>query len=158
MSGLRFARRSQARVYAEDPFRGFLPSTGPLLTYEEPTTESIGMDGVTVRCDSGVVEGSDISMFYDPMISKLVTYADTRSKAIEGMTGAINEYIIQGVGHNTPFVASVCRSQHFKDGDTPTSFIDTHYPEGFNGVELTEKETGKVFYSYVATRFNRQYF
>lgn len=95
---------------------------------------------MTVRVDSGVVEGSNISMYYDPMISKLVTYAESRDLAIEGMTKAIDEYIIRGVGHNTPFVADVCRHQHFKDGDTPTSFIETHYPDGFTGVKLDEHE------------------
>ena len=128
----------ESRIYAEDPFRGFLPSTGPLLSYSEPTTEGVDMPGVTVRCDSGVVEGSDISMFYDPMISKLVTYADTRINAIDGMREALNQYVIKGVGHNTPFCASVCRNENFRKGDTPTSFIDTHYPEGFHGVELKE--------------------
>lgn len=98
------------------------------------------MEGVTVRCDSGVVEGSNISMYYDPMISKLVTYADSREKAIDGMVAAVDQYVIEGVGHNTPFVASVCRNQSFRDGDTPTSFIDTHYPEGFSGVKLDEGE------------------
>ncbi|GMH79041.1 hypothetical protein TL16_g08013 [Triparma laevis f. inornata] len=140
----------ESRIYAEDPFRGFLPSTGPLLSYEEPTTEGVDMEGVTVRCDSGVVEGSDISMFYDPMISKLVTYADTRIKAIDGMAAALNQYVIKGVGHNTPFCASVCRNQHFRDGDTPTSFIDTHYPEGFHGVELKEEETVALAVSVAA--------
>jgi len=129
----------ESRIYAEDPFRGFLPSTGPLLSYHEPRTEN-NLEGVEVRVDSGVVEGSDISMYYDPMISKLITYAESRELAIEGMTKAIDEYIIRGVGHNTPFVADVCRHQSFKDGDTPTSFIETHYPDGFSGVKLTDHE------------------
>ncbi|GMH87269.1 hypothetical protein TrST_g6478 [Triparma strigata] len=140
----------ESRIYAEDPFRGFLPSTGPLLSYSEPTTEGVNMPGVTVRCDSGVVEGSDISMFYDPMISKLVTYADTRINAIDGMKEALNQYVIKGVGHNTPFCASVCRNENFRKGDTPTSFIDTHYPEGFHGVELKEEETVALAVSVAA--------
>ena len=79
-------------------------------------------------------------MYYDPMISKLITYAETRDLAIEGMTQAIDDYIIRGVGHNTPFVADVCRHESFKKGDTPTSFIETHYPDGFQGVQLDVHE------------------
>jgi hypothetical protein len=115
------------------------------------------MEGVTVRCDSGVVEGSDISMYYDPMISKLVTYAETREKAIEGMSAAVDDYVIRGVGHNTPFIASVCRNDFFKRGDTPTSFIDTHYPDGFQGVELDKDETTALAVSAAAIAGARRY-
>jgi propionyl-CoA carboxylase alpha chain len=149
----------EARIYAEDPFRGFLPSTGPLLRYSEPTTESVqvAVPGVTVRCDSGVVEGSEISMFYDPMISKLIAYADTREKAIEGLSAAVDDYVIRGVGHNTPFIASVCRNDSFKAGDTPTSFIETHYPEGFVGVELDGEETMSLAVSAAAISSSLRY-
>ena len=146
----------EARVYAEDPFRSFLPSTGPLFSYQEPTTESIGKEGVKVRCDSGVVEGSDISMFYDPMISKLITRADTRLEAIDGLSAALDEYVIRGVSHNTPFCLDLCRNQAFRDGDTPTSFIDDHYPEGFDGVQLEAEEKSAVAIAMAAVANRRR--
>lgn len=148
----------EARVYAEDPVRNFLPSTGPLLKYEEPSTEAIsnaiGNDSehnITVRVDSGVCAGSNISMHYDPMISKLVTYAENptkpndigaRTKCIEAMVHALHRYVISGVQHNAIFIRhllgdeSYSASGAFARGETPTSFIDTHYPDGFQAIDL----------------------
>jgi len=148
----------EARVYAEDPLRNFLPSTGPLLKYEEPSTEAVsnavGDDGehnVAVRVDSGVRAGTNISMHYDPMISKLVTYAENpnkpndlgaRTKTIQAMVQALHRYVISGVQHNAIFIRhllgdkSHSASEAFERGDTPTSFIDTHYPEGFQAIDL----------------------
>jgi len=139
----------EARVYAEDPLHDFLPSTGPLLSYEEPTTAQVSRDmggdsSVTVRLDSGVSLGTNITMFYDPMISKLVTYADAidssktvRIKSIDAMVHALRRYVISGVQHNTSFLHHVLNkgdhsaSKAFREGQTPTSFIETHYKDGF---------------------------
>ncbi|CAM9622885.1 unnamed protein product [Discosporangium mesarthrocarpum] len=138
----------EARVYAEDPLRNFLPSTGPLVIYREPQTAlragkwaapRAGGDGV--RVDAGVVEGSTVSMFYDPMISKLITYGNNRDEALARMGTALDEYVIQGVSHNVPFLREVVRNQAFANGKYSTSFIGQEYPDGFSGVVLTKKET-----------------
>mmetsp|Transcript_13081 Transcript_13081/g.27663 ORF Transcript_13081/g.27663 Transcript_13081/m.27663 type:complete len:885 (-) Transcript_13081:129-2783(-) len=141
----------EARIYAEDPLRGFLPSTGPLLQYIEPTQgpaheeedmvdSGIG-SGSVIRVDSGVVCGTPITPYYDPMISKLVAYSpEGRAEAIDALSDALDRYVIHGVGHNCPFVADVLRHAAFREGRTPTNFIPTHYPEGFAGVELTDEE------------------
>jgi len=113
------------------------------------------VEGVEVRCDSGVVEGSDISMFYDPMISKLITKADTRLQAIDGLAAALDEYVIRGVQHNTPFCLDLCRHPSFREGDTPTSFIDDHYPEGFEGVKLDDEEKKAIAIAMAAV-FDRR--
>ena len=126
----------EARVYAEDPFRGFLPSIGRLLTYMEPA--SGGDTGV--RCDTGVVQGSEISMYYDPMICKLCTYAPTRLEALDKLEEALDNYVIQGVGHNISFLRDVARAQRFREGRITTNYIPEEYPEGFKGVKLHEDE------------------
>jgi len=140
----------EGRVYAEDPIRGFLPSTGPLLQYQEPpsswtplpTSTDDGHNTVSIRVDSGVSEGSDISVHYDPMISKLIAHGPTRTTAIRGLTQALDRYLIRGVNHNAPFLHSVLRQDEFMKGDTPTDFISRHYPDGFSGVKLSDKEKG----------------
>jgi propionyl-CoA carboxylase alpha chain len=126
----------EARVYAEDPTRGFLPSIGRLTTYIEP--KSGPSEGV--RCDTGVVQGSEISMYYDPMICKLCTYAPTRQEALDKLEVALDNYMIQGVGHNIPFLRDVIRDQRFKDGRLTTNYIPEQYPEGFVRVNLTPDE------------------
>ena len=123
----------EARVYAEDPLRGFLPSTGPLIPYQEPTLEG-------VRVDSGVAQGHVVSPHYDPMLSKVICYADTREAAVEGLARAMDNYVIEGVQHNGRLVNAVLRNPDFIAGITPTSFLPTHYPDGFHGVELTTKQ------------------
>ena len=123
----------EARIYAEDPLRGFLPSVGPLLTYLEP-------QGPSIRVDSGVKAGHVISSHYDPMISKLVVHASTREQTIEKMISALDRYVIKGVGNNKSFLSDVCRHTAFMEGDTPTNFIQKHYPNGFQGVTLTQIE------------------
>ena len=115
----------EVRVYAEDPERGFLPSTGRLVRYREPAGEGI-------RVDAGVAEGSEITMFYDPMIAKLVTYGRTRIEAIGRMQGALDSYVIRGLDHNLGFLASVMAKKRFKDGRLTTHFIDEEYPDGFS--------------------------
>ncbi|CAM9800801.1 unnamed protein product [Scytosiphon promiscuus] len=138
----------EARVYAEDPFRKFLPSTGPLVTYREPAVTAKGDGSVAsgsgggVRVDSGVVEGSEVSMFYDPMISKLIAHGDTREVALGRLGSALDgkEYVIEGLGHNVPFLRDVVRNKDFAEGNYSTSFIEKHYPEGFSGVVLSGDE------------------
>ncbi|CBJ25749.1 propionyl-CoA carboxylase, alpha subunit [Ectocarpus siliculosus] len=152
----------EARVYAEDPFRKFLPSTGPLVTYREPRVTADGDGGDAegggggadgVRVDSGVVEGSEVSMFYDPMISKLIAYGETREVALGRLGSALDEYVIQGLGHNVPFLRDVVRNKDFADGEYSTSFIDKHYPEGFTGVVLSGDEEVKLAAVAAAVRW-----
>ena len=126
-------------VYAEDPLRGFLPSTGPLTQYVEPSTGDPTSDKY-IRIDSGVVPGHVVSPFYDPMLSKLVSYAPDRAASITGLSDALDEYVIEGVQHNARLVQSVLRHAAFHEGETPTSFLPTHYPHGFTGVKLTNAE------------------
>lgn len=127
----------EARVYAEDPLRGFLPSTGPLIPYQEPNLEGI-------RVDSGVAQGHIVSPHYDPMLSKVISYADTRAAAVDGLARALDNYVIEGVQHNARLVNAVLRNPDFKAGKTPTSFLPTHYPDGFHGVELTMKQKERL--------------
>ncbi|CAK4716260.1 unnamed protein product [Aphanomyces euteiches] len=128
----------ESRVYAEDPLRGFLPSIGRLLQYQEPHH----LPGV--RVDSGVSEGSDISMHYDPMISKLITHGDTRHECLERMKFALDNYVIRGPGNNMAFMQDVYRHPRFESGNITTKFIAEEYPEGFSGVKLTPSETHEV--------------
>ncbi|GAB9475312.1 Acetyl-coa carboxylase, biotin carboxylase subunit [Globisporangium polare] len=124
----------ESRVYAEDPLRGFLPSIGRLLKYQEP----VHLPGV--RVDSGVKEGSDISMFYDPMISKLITHGKDRHEALERMKVALDNYVIRGPGNNVSFLQDVYRHPRFVSGKITTKFIAEEYPEGFEGVQLNKDE------------------
>jgi len=116
----------EARVYAEDPFRNFLPSIGRLVRYQAPTETD------TVRVDSGVYEGGEISMFYDPMIAKLVTYGADRKEAIANMRDALDGYYIRGVSHNIGFLSALVAHPRFKAGDMTTNFIAEEYPDGFH--------------------------
>lgn len=135
----------EARIYAEDPLRGFLPSTGPLRPYVEPPS---GMTGTTttttmeeyIRMDSGVANGHVVTPYYDPMLSKAIVYAPDRPQAVEGLATALDQYVIEGVQHNAKLVNAVLRHPAFQAGETPTSFLETHYPEGFQGVELTKPQ------------------
>jgi len=115
----------EARVYAEDPLRDFMPSIGRLTHYREPAT------GARVRVDSGVTEGSEISMFYDPMIAKLVTHGETRDAAIAEMQGALDAFYVRGINHNMSFLAAVMAKDRFRDGRLTTNFIAEEFPEGF---------------------------
>ncbi len=116
----------EARVYAEDPSRNFLPAIGRLSRYLPPDTG----DG-TVRIDTGVREGSEISMFYDPMIAKLVTHGPDRAAAIDRMRDALDAYYIRGAGHNTAFLASILAHPRFAEGRLSTDFIAEEYPDGY---------------------------
>ncbi|MBL4740646.1 MAG: acetyl/propionyl/methylcrotonyl-CoA carboxylase subunit alpha [Sneathiella sp.] len=119
----------ECRLYAEDPYRGFLPSIGRLSRYTVPV-------GETVRVDTGVTEGSEITMFYDPMIAKLCTYGPDRATAISEMSKALDSYDVQGIAHNINFLNAVCNLPRFKSGNITTGFIAEEYPEGFMGAEL----------------------
>lgn len=114
----------ESRVYAEDPFRGFLPSIGHLLKYREPKHKDI-------RIDTGVREGDEISMYYDPLISKTITWGKDRTAAIELMKDALDTYVIRGLGHNVSFCRDVLRQPKFVSGNYSTKFISETYPQGF---------------------------
>ncbi|MBE8191158.1 MAG: acetyl/propionyl/methylcrotonyl-CoA carboxylase subunit alpha [Alphaproteobacteria bacterium] len=121
----------ESRLYAEDPYRGFLPSTGRLVRYRPPQEGTRG--GVTIRNDTGVYEGGEISLFYDPMIAKLVTHAPTRTGAIDAMSGALDNFHITGIRHNIDFLGAIMAHTRFRDGAITTAFIDEEYPDGFAG-------------------------
>ena len=126
----------ESRLYAEDPYRNFLPSIGRLTRYRPPT-ESVTKECV-IRNDTGVFEGGEISMFYDPMIAKLCTWSTNRSKAISAMENALDRFEIEGIGHNLPFLSAVMSHTRFKSGNITTAFIDEEYPDGFEGVNPSD--------------------
>ncbi len=119
------------RVYAEDPYRGFLPSTGRLVRYDPPAAAR-SPKGV-VRVDDGVKEGGEVSRFYDPMIAKLVTWAPTREAAIDAQIAAIDDFELEGVGHNLDFLSALMQHPRFRSGEITTGFIAEEYPDGFHG-------------------------
>ena len=130
------------RLYAEDPYRGFLPSIGRLSRYRPPA--EVTEDSHVVRNDTGVYEGGEISMYYDPMIAKLCTWAPTRSEAIERMRVALDSFEVEGIGHNLPFLAAVMDHPIFIAGDMTTAFIEEQFPDGFQGVELAEADLRRI--------------
>ncbi|MBU2271241.1 MAG: biotin/lipoyl-binding protein, partial [Alphaproteobacteria bacterium] len=130
----------ESRIYAEDPYRGFLPSIGRLVRYET-AEEGPQPEGYTVRNDSGVREGDEISMFYDPMIAKLCAWAPTRDGAIDGMARALEDTHLQGVGHNVPFLAAVMDQPRFRSGQISTSYIKDEFPDGFHGLAPDRRQT-----------------
>jgi propionyl-CoA carboxylase alpha chain len=130
------------RVYAEDPYRGFLPSTGRLVRYRPPAETISALGGV--RVDDGVVEGSEISMFYDPMIAKLITYGATREEAIDCQISALDRFEIDGIGHNIDFLSALMQHPRFRAGELTTGFIAEEYPEGFAGAPVADKLTARL--------------
>jgi propionyl-CoA carboxylase alpha chain len=165
------------RLYAEDPYRGFLPSTGRLVRYRPPVSPNpfapSGVEGhgrakprllagarkgistsldangeaaglAPVRVDDGVVEGSEISMFYDPMIAKLVTYGETREEAIDAQIDALDRFEIDGIGHNVDFLSALMQHPRFRAGELTTGFIAEEYPDGFHGAPVPEALTEKL--------------
>jgi len=132
----------ESRLYAEDPYRGFLPSIGRLTRYRPPA--EIAAKTHIVRNDTGVYEGGEISMHYDPMIAKLCTWAPSRAEAIQGMRVALDSFEVEGIGHNLPFLSAVMDHPRFIAGDITTAFIEEEYPDGFSGVELPEPELRRV--------------
>lgn len=145
------------RLYAEDPYRGFLPSIGRLTRYRPPAEIAAGplLDNgkwqddapagdTAVRNDTGVYEGGEISMYYDPMIAKLCTWAPTRAEAIERMRVALDSFEVEGIGHNLPFLSAVMDHPKFTSGVMTTAFIEEEYPNGFEGVVLAEGELRRI--------------
>ena len=136
------------RVYAEDPYRGFLPSTGRLVRYHPPVERWAddgsengrrGVDGV--RVDDGVFEGGEVSMFYDPMIAKLVTWGETRDDAADLQIAALDAFRIEGLGHNVDFLSAIMQHPRFRSGELTTGFIAEEYPEGFEGAPADDRLT-----------------
>jgi propionyl-CoA carboxylase alpha chain len=119
----------ESRVYAEDPFRNFLPSIGRLVKYRPPQESSV--DGITVRNDTGVQEGGEISIYYDPMIAKLVTHAPSRAAAIEAQAHALDAFYIDGIRHNIPFLSALMNHPRWREGSLSTGFIAEEFPKGF---------------------------
>ncbi len=123
------------RVYAEDPYRGFLPSTGRLVRYDPPVAGweggIRGVDGI--RVDDGVMEGGEVSVFYDPMIAKLVTWGETRDEAADLQIAALDAFEIEGLGHNVDFLSAIMQHPRFRSGELTTGFIAEEYPDGFQG-------------------------
>ncbi|MEP2104006.1 MAG: acetyl/propionyl/methylcrotonyl-CoA carboxylase subunit alpha [Parasphingorhabdus sp.] len=120
------------RVYAEDPYRNFLPSTGRLVKYNPPEAEE------GIRVDDGVAEGGEVSIFYDPMIAKLITYGETRIEAIDRQIDALNRFEITGPGHNIDFLSALMQHDRFREGNITTNFIAEEYPDGFQGAPASE--------------------
>ena len=138
----------ESRLYAEDPYRGFLPSIGRLTRYRPPVEEA--EDTRAVRNDTGVFEGGEISMYYDPMIAKLCTWGPDRATAIEEMRNALDGFEVEGIGHNLPFLAAVYDHPKFIEGTMTTAFIEEEYPDGFDGVTLPDAELERVAAAAVA--------
>jgi len=139
------------RVYAEDPYRGFLPSTGRLSRYRPPvegwTDDGAengrrGVDGI--RVDDGVYEGGEVSMFYDPMIAKLITWGETRDEAADKQIAALDMFEIEGLGHNIDFVSAIMQHPRFRSGELTTGFIAEEYPEGFHGAAASDDLMHKI--------------
>jgi propionyl-CoA carboxylase alpha chain len=128
----------ESRIYAEDPYRGFLPSIGRLVRYDPPVEGDVS--GGKVRNDAGVREGDEISMFYDPMISKLSTWAPTREAAIDVMGRALEDFHIEGLGQNIPFLAAVMDQPRFRSGKLSTNYIKDEFPDGFQGLPPTPEQ------------------
>jgi len=138
----------ESRIYAEDPYRNFLPSIGRLVKYRPPH-EGTSPDGLTVRNDTGVFEGGEISMFYDPMIAKLVTHAPTRDQAIHVQAEALDAFYIDGIQHNIPFLTALMQHPRWRQGELSTGFIKEEFPDGFKPRE-PEGEDLKVLSAVAA--------
>jgi len=137
----------ESRVYAEDPYRNFLPSTGRLTRYRPPKEQTA--NGVTVRNDTGVYEGGEISLYYDPMIAKLVTHAPSRATAIAAQSDALDAFVIDGIRHNIPFLAALMAHPRWQAGKLSTGFIAEEFPGGFHAA-APQGETAKVLAAVAA--------
>jgi propionyl-CoA carboxylase alpha chain len=128
------------RVYAEDPYRGFLPSTGRIVRYNPPVEgwagDMRGVDGI--RVDDGVADGGEVSMFYDPMIAKLVTWGKTRDEAADKQIAALDKFELEGLGHNIDFLSAIMQHPRFRSGELTTGFIAEEYPDGFKGAPASD--------------------
>jgi propionyl-CoA carboxylase alpha chain len=144
----------ESRLYAEDPYRNFLPSIGRLTRYRPPAEGRHG--GATVRNDTGVTEGSEISMYYDPMLAKLCTWAPTRLEAIDAMSDALDGFVVGGIEHNIPFLSALMQHPRWREGRLSTGFIAEEYPEGFHPREPDEEEKAIVAAIAVAVELIRR--
>ncbi|QCJ00185.1 acetyl/propionyl/methylcrotonyl-CoA carboxylase subunit alpha [Agrobacterium larrymoorei] len=133
----------ESRLYAEDPYRNFLPSIGRLTRYRPPG-EGARDDGTIIRNDTGVFEGGEISMHYDPMIAKLCSWGNDRETAIDAMGEALDRFEVEGIGHNLPFLSAVMQHPRFRAGNLTTGFIAEEFPDGFSGVEPDAVSTAKL--------------
>jgi propionyl-CoA carboxylase alpha chain len=140
----------ESRIYAENP-KTFLPCVGMLETYIEP---EIPPDG-SVRCDSGVSQGAEISVYYDSLLCKLCTFGETRTQAIQKMKDSLDSFVIQGVVHNIPLIRDIFNSKNFKLGIFDTNFLNVTYPQGFNGPNLSIEEELNV-YAIAASVYQKQ--
>ena len=132
----------ESRIYAEDPYRNFLPSTGRLVKYRPPAEQSA--HGITVRNDTGVFEGGEISIYYDPMIAKLCTHAPTRAEAITAMAHSLDAFTIEGIQHNVPFLSAIMENPRWQEGALSTGFIAEEFPGGFTGHPITDDITATL--------------
>jgi propionyl-CoA carboxylase alpha chain len=133
----------ESRIYAEDPYRNFLPSIGRLVRYRAPA-EGQTDRGAIIRNDTGVYEGGEISMYYDPMIAKLCTWGEDRGVALTAMKDALDTFELEGIGHNIPFLQAVYDHDRFERGDITTAFIADEYPDGFVGAPVVSDHARKV--------------
>ena len=133
----------ESRLYAEDPYRNFLPSIGRLTRYHPPV-EGKQDDGTIVRNDTGVYDGGEISMYYDPMIAKLCTWAPDRLSAIDAMSKALDNFEVEGIGHNLPFLSAVMNQERFRSGKITTAYIAEEFKDGFTGVAPDDASARKL--------------
>jgi propionyl-CoA carboxylase alpha chain len=143
----------EARVYAEDPYRGFLPSTGRLVRYRPPAEGKRG--DITLRNDTGVFEGGEISIYYDPMIAKLCAHGPTRLDAVDAMAAALDEFRIEGIQHNIAFLNAIMHAKRFREGRLTTGYIAEEYPDGFHGRALDEALLNRFVAAAVAAKLER---
>ena len=140
----------ECRIYAEDPLRNFMPSIGRLVRCQPPEADA------GVRVDTGVGEGSEITMFYDPMIAKLVTHGRDRDEATTKMRDALDNYYLRGINHNVAFLAAIMANERFRQGALSTDFIETEFPDGFTGAPLTAATRDILIASAVLLHGRRQ--
>ncbi|MEL6481110.1 MAG: biotin/lipoyl-containing protein, partial [Pseudomonadota bacterium] len=152
----------ESRLYAEDPYRGFLPSIGRLTRYRPPAETEGYLPGhrptaPIIRNDTGVEEGGEISRFYDPMIAKLCTWGASRADAIEGQRNALDAFELEGIGHNLPFLAAVYDHPKFISGEISTAFIAEEYPDGFSGTSLSDETLKQISEICAMMQYVRDY-
>ena len=145
----------ECRIYAEDPSRNFLPSVGRITEYQEPRHNLPAKKGQAVRVDSGIYAGGEVSMFYDAMVAKLITYSQERQETIELMKVALGEYMIGGISNNISFLQAILENNRFQIGNLSTNFIAEEYPEGFTGADIDD-EKARVFITTALIAFLKE--
>ena len=144
----------ESRLYAEDPYRNFLPSIGRLTRYRPPAGGQVG--DIVIRNDTGVAEGSEISMYYDPMIAKLCTWAPTRIAAIDAMADALDEFVVDGIEHNIPFLSALMQHPRWREGRLSTGFIAEEFPDGFHPIQPDDDDKAVLSAVAVAVELIRR--